>query len=180
MPPENAITVHTERGQTGNVEQRRRHLDSLFEIALVLLGVLSASEFQYFLTEEETMHFYGLKVFTVPILVLIIFWLAKELAGDVLFQKGRVLLNEFCWEFWSFTLFYYLLGIFGGFQIGIALSFLLSIVMVFFIQWAYARASPVISDDRSKAGFFKNFLWMGIRAIVFVAAYMLLVLIVLP
>jgi len=39
MPSENAITpASNEREQAERMENRRRHLDSLFEIALVLLG----------------------------------------------------------------------------------------------------------------------------------------------
>ena len=71
------------RRQIEKMETRRKHLDSLFEIAIVLLGILSAAEFQYFLIKEgENMHAYALKVFTVPFIVLIIFWLIKELFSD--------------------------------------------------------------------------------------------------
>jgi len=181
MPTEKTSPASNEIGQIENMEIRRKHLDSLFEIALVLLGVLSASEFQYYLTtEEKALHFYALRVFTVPILVLIIFWLAKELMGDLPFPKVRMLMTEFCWNFWSFTLFYYLLGIYGGLQIGITLSFLLSIAMGFSIQLAYRMASPVTSGDRSMFKYYKSPLWIGIRSAVFVGAYLLLVRIVLP
>ena len=181
MPSEKTAPASNEIGQIEKMEKRRKHLDSLFEIALVLLGVLSASEFQYFLTtEDKAMHFYALRVFTVPILVLIICWLAKELMGDLPFPNVRMLLTEFCWNFWSFTLFYYLLEIYGGLQIGIALSLLLSIVMGFSIQWAYSRTSPITWGDRSMFKYYKSPLWIGIRIIVFVGAYLLLVRIVLP
>lgn len=34
------------------METRRKRLEDLFQVGLVLLGVLSAAEFQYFLTVE--------------------------------------------------------------------------------------------------------------------------------
>ena len=169
-------------GQVEKMERRRERLDSLFEIALVLLGILSASEFQYFLTtEEEALHFYALKVFTVPFVVLIVFWLLKELISDMLRPDVKMLFTEFCWDFLSFTLFYYLLGIYGGFQIGVALSFVLSMILNFVVMWAYSRASPVKTGDRSMYNYYKSAKWMLLRGIVvFVGAYMLLVVIVLP
>ena len=164
------------------MERRRERLDSLFEIALVLLGILSTAELQYFLTiEEEKLYTYALRVYTVPFIVLIVFWLTKELISDMLRLNVRMLFTEFCWDFWSFTLFYYLLGIYGGFQIGIALSFLLSMIMIFVVLWAYRRASPVEKGDRSMYNYYKSVKWILSRTfVVFVAAYMLLVLIVLP
>jgi hypothetical protein len=172
------------------MERRREHLDSLFEVALVLLGILSAAEFQYFLTaEEETLHFYALRVCTVPFVVLIIFWLTKELFSDaftdafghMLGREIQMLFTEFCWDFWSFTLFYYLLGVFGGFQIGILSSLGLSLLLVLTMMWAYQRASPVESGDRSMHSYYKSFKWLLIRwFVIFVGAYLFLLVIVLP
>jgi len=46
MPSENAVPpVSDKTGPTQKIEKRRGRLDSLFEIALVLLGILSAAEF---------------------------------------------------------------------------------------------------------------------------------------
>jgi len=182
MPPKNAVAqVSSETEQAEKMEKRRKHLDSLFGIALVLLGILSASELQYFLmTEDKTMYFYALKVFTVPLLILIVFWLVKELMADLPFPRIRMLITEFCWNFWSFILFYYLLGIFGGMQVGIILSFLLSVAMGFSMQWAYGRASPVTSGDRSMFKYYKSPLWIGVRLVVSIGGYLLLIRIVLP
>ncbi len=184
MPSKNATTTPNETGQV-NFEKKRKDLDSLFQIALVLLGILSASEFQYFLVvEKEAMYFYALKVFTVPFIVLIIAWLAKELiravGGDFPIPHIEMLITEFCWYLWSFTLFYYLLGIYGGFLIGIVLSLVLSTAMSLSIQWTYAKASPVTSGDRSMFRYYKSLFWIGIRAVVFVGAYFILVGVTLP
>lgn len=181
MPSENVVpTVSNEMEQVEKMEKRRKHLDSLFGIALVLLGILSAAEFQYFLTvEEQQLYGYALKVYTVPFYILITFWLVKELYRDVLRQDFRMLFTEFCWTFWSFTLFYYLLGIFG-FTVGIASSFMLSILFIFSIQWAYSRASPVTWGDRSMFRYYRSHRWIVLRFTLSMGAYMLLILIVLP
>ena len=162
------------------MERRRKRLDSLFQIALVLLGILSAAEFQYFLTtEEEKFYPYALKVFTVPFVVLIVFWLIRELFGDVLRSDIKMLFREFCWDFWSFTLFYYLLAIFG-FTVGIWSSFALSILFIISISWAYSRASPVMWGDRSMFNYYRSPRWIVLRILVFMGTYLLLVLIVMP
>jgi len=182
MPSKNAVPpVSNETEQVGRMERRRKHLDSLFGIALVLLGILSAAEFQYFLIkEEENTHPYVLKVFVLPFLVLIILWLVKELFSDMWRLDVKMLWTELCWDFLSFTLFYYLLAIYGGFQIGIVLSFLLSLAMIYAVTWAYRRASPVQEGDRSMYNYYKSAKWLLLRWVVIVGAYMLLVRIVLP
>ena len=162
------------------MERRRKHLDSLFQIALVLLGVLSAAEFQYFLTtEEEKFYPYALKVFTVPFVVLIVFWLVRELFSDMSRSDIKMLFTEFCWDFWSFTLFYYLLAIFG-FTVGIWSSFALSILLILSISWAYGRASPIMWGDRSMFNYYRSFKWWVLRLTMFMGAYLLLVIIVIP
>jgi hypothetical protein len=182
MTSEEAVPPASRERAYHEMEKRRNHLDSLFEIALVLLGILSAAEFQYFLTTEKAeLHFYALRVFTVPFVVLIGFWLVKELSNDVAKLHIRMLLTEFCWDFWSFALFYYLLGIYGGFQIGIALSFVLSLLLIYAVMLAYKRASPVETGDRSMHSYYKNAKWVLLRwFVVFLGAYMLLLAIVFP
>jgi len=183
MPSENAVsTISNETGQAEGMAKKKERLDSLFEIALVLLGILSAAEFQYFLTtEEEALHFYALKVFTIPFIVLIVFWLVKELISDLLRSDFKMLLTEFCWDFWSFTLFYYLLGIYGGLRMGVIFSFVLSLLMIYVVMWAYSRASPIREGDRSMYNYYKSFRWGVLRwMVVFIGAYLLLVRIVLP
>jgi len=163
------------------MEKRRKHLDSLFEIALVLLGILSAAEFQYYLVVQEERAFYALRVFTAPFLVLIGFWLVKEVISDVLELRYTMLLTEFCWDFWSFTLFYFLLGIYGPFVIGIAISFVLSLMLVYVTVRAYRRASPVTTGDRSMNSYYRSIKWRFLRWLgIFFGSYILLVFIVWP
>ena len=68
------VPAFKETNQPNRLEKRKGRLDSLFEYALVLLGILAAAEFQYFLTTVEKGIFpYAMRVFTVPFVVLILF-----------------------------------------------------------------------------------------------------------
>jgi hypothetical protein len=188
MPSGNDVPpVSNATEQNNKMERRKERLDSLFEYALVLLGVLAAAEFQYFLAIEEKKIFpYALRVFTVPFTIMILFWLVKELFSDTLRSDGKMLLTEYCWDFWSFTLFYYLLVMsgglqYGGLQIGVIFPFLLSILLIYSINWAYGRASPVETGDRSMHNYYKSARWLLVRwLVVFVGAYLLLLVIVFP
>jgi len=189
MPSENAVPpVSKDTGQVDKMEKRKERLDSLFEIALVLLGILSAAEFQYFLTttEDTGIHLYALKVFTTPFVIMIGFWLVKEIFGDTLRSDFKMLLTEFCWDFWSFTLLYYLLVLttglqYGGLQIGVIFPLVLSLLLICTIMWAYRRASPVETGDRSMYNYYKSARWRFLRwVVIIVVAYVLLLQIVLP
>lgn len=182
MPSEATDSSVTTETEQNTKDGKIKRLNGLFEIALVLLGILSAAEFQYFLTvEEESLYFYALKVFTVPFIVLIIVWLVKELLTDELDPKHKRLFTEFCWDFWSFTLFYYLLALYSSaFGLGIVLSFVLSMLLVGTITWVYSKASPVESGDRSMYDYYKTKKWIVIRyVVVFFGAYLFLLGIVL-
>lgn len=179
MPAKNAAPPVSDDPE--KMEKRRKHLDGLFSIALVLLGILSAAEFQYFLLKEKAqLHFYALKVFTVPFVVLIILWLVKELFGDIWRLDVKMVWTEFCWEFLNFSLFYYLLAIYGGFQIGIYFSLFVTLIMTLLVVLAYRRASPVTEGDRSMYNFYKSPGWVAFRITVFIIAYLLLIAIVNP
>jgi len=85
----------------------REHFSGLFEIALVLLGVLSATETQYFIRLwGETV---ALQFSTTPFMLMIFVWLIKEMFKRRISLEFWLLLSEFCWELWSITLTYYLL-----------------------------------------------------------------------
>lgn len=91
-----------------DVESAREKLDSLFEIALVLLGILSATEFQFISTLElelsEMSYFFN--TFTLPFIILILTWFMKRL--PFVNERAQRLLGDFCWYFWTITLFVYL------------------------------------------------------------------------
>lgn len=170
-----------------DMEKRREHLDNMFGIALVLLGILSAAEFQYFLalyplqnppTVPLAYLYYLLRVNTAPFVVLIISWLVKETYSDAFKPTSKMLFTEFCWDFFCFTLFYYLLVLIGGFEIGIALSLFLTFLMILAITWAYGRASPVI-EGGSMRDYYTKHKWIALRyGVVFVGSYVLLVALV--
>jgi len=94
--------------KTEDIERAREKLDSLFEFALVLLGVLSATEFQFIssLGLELSKMSYFFNIFTLPLIILILVWFMKKMP----FAKERVqrLLGDFCWYFWAWTLLVYL------------------------------------------------------------------------
>lgn len=160
--------------------QRQAELDHLFEIGLVLLGILSAAEFEYSLSiENEEMFAYILRVCTVPFIILILFWLVKEIFSDVTSKKLRMILTDFCWSFWGETLLFYLLFLLGvGYSVYILLA--LSILLVLSVANAYDRASAK-EEGISLSDYLKgNYYSIVIRWIVFLLAYLLLVWIVWP
>jgi hypothetical protein len=86
--------------------------DRFFEIALLLATVLSASIFQYLWskysfgnTPTNTVKLSDLsfefKELTIPIIVLILLWLLKELISgrSVLSLRFKSIVKEFCWTF---------------------------------------------------------------------------------
>jgi hypothetical protein len=81
--------------------------ERLFEIALVLLGVLSATETQYFIKVWGDVT--ALQFSTTPFMVMIFVWLVKELFKHWISIENWLLLSEFGWELWSITLSYYIL-----------------------------------------------------------------------
>jgi hypothetical protein len=85
------------------------HFSDAFNIALVLLGVLSSAETQFFIGTWGAKT--ALQFVTFPFLVIIWVWLPKELFKST-FQKDKkheLLFSEFCWELWCLTLAFYLL-----------------------------------------------------------------------
>jgi len=162
------------------MEKRRKDLDRLFEIALVLLGILSSAEFQYFLTIGNKEEFvYAFRMFTSPFIILILSWLMKELGKEEMNPKINMLFTEFCWDLWSFTLFLYLVNyqLMQTFRldlIGILLVLGLAIGFFYLISCMYRKACENMVE------YFKSPKWIGIRLLVFVGAYFLIIFINLP
>jgi len=159
--------------------EKREQLDRLYEFSLVLLGILSAAELQYFLvTEKQELWFYALKVFTLPFLFLILLWLIKEIFKDFFHKQFfSMLFTEFCWSFWSVSLLYYLLGIVGGVTISVYLTFFLSLLLTFSISWAYKRA---FTAEYLLETYHKNHIWIFRTFIIYCISYFLLLSIVMP
>jgi hypothetical protein len=90
---------------------KREGLTGTFELALVLLGVLSATEFQFLMTVfgDQT----ALRFVTMPYLIMLLLWIFKEMFKEKTFSKEVTLLvTELCWELWCLTFAYYLLFLF--------------------------------------------------------------------
>ena len=167
----------------------RQRIDHLFEVGLILLGILSAAEFQYvasttplnpFITEEQTMLeiSYAFKVLTYPPVVLIVAWLLKELLPRARFPNGRMLLTEFCWGFWGFTLFFFLINfvLFARvYRVNLLwpaiFSLVLTVILIYQVMQAYARALRGIDYFRLRK-------WRVCSAISFISSYFLLLLII--
>jgi len=186
-----ALTQPNSRAAQGAVidalpEGRRERLDRLFDIALVLLGILSASELQILTAmatyEQETAAnlSYLLRIFTMPLLVLIIAWIAKEIFRNEMSANHRMIATEFCWNLWGFTLFYYLVVyVFATVvpqisQYGVYLSLGLTFLLIFFIQRAYKKVYTSMTD------YFGRSKWAIYRFVAFFVAYIVVVLLVLP
>jgi hypothetical protein len=159
--------------------QRREKLDHLYELGLVLLGILSAAEFQYYLAVEQKEFFgYSLWVFTAPFIVLIVFWLIREIFSDITEKAILKLLTDFCWSFWGVTLLYYLIVLGAGYSVYYLLA--LSILLILFVTNAYDRAFAK-EEDIGLRDYFKKYKWILVaRWPVFFGAYLLLLCIVLP
>lgn len=89
----------------------KEKLAGIFETALVLLGVLSATEFQFL-----SVVFGGqtaLKFVTMPYVIMLLLWIFKEMFKFNIFSKEvSLLITELCWELWCLTFAYYLLFLF--------------------------------------------------------------------
>ena len=148
---------------------------SLFRIALVLLGILSAAEFEYFL------QIFGptvaLRFSTTPYVLIIPLWLAKELNKKQISIKLWLLLSEFCWELLSLTLSYYLL-FFWIFQVlgtsllsllfGAAVSIAMAMLIMAAVWYAYhVQYRTVIDYYKSRKWFISRFIFL-LMAITFI------------
>ena len=188
MPSENTVSsARIDSELVEKMERRRNRLDSLFDLALVLLGILSAAEFQYYLTlsnEVET-NVHLLYVVTGPFVFMIGAWLTKELFSDRFSSEVNMISTEFCWAFWSFTLHYYLLLLtsefqFGGLQIGMFVPLVLSLLLVFSIRWAYSRTYPLEIGDVKMYKYFRSIKWTLAWWFMFALAYLLLTVVIIP
>lgn len=135
-----------------NREDARNKLDNLFEVALVLTGVLAAALFQYMTSLpmfegtpiQELIWNFGLGFTTFPFIFLILLWILKE----VLFIRGDVLLSLrltlICWSFWGNLLFIYLTNVIGLMQSSeffIVLSFFLGVSPTILVAYGYKKTT---------------------------------------
>lgn len=150
---------------TVNIEMANK-LDNVFDKALVLLGIIAAAEFAYvpslqigvtdanmLLLIQKLMDF-TFKLTTIPFIVLILVWIVKELVfKNKRYADANTFATLFCWDFWSFSLFAYLvllfsfmqksiLNIFQSFAV-VFLLYLVSITLTIIIAWAYSKGENI-------------------------------------
>lgn len=85
--------------------QPNNRFSQIFEIALVVLGVLSAAEYDFFKELYGLQH--AFKLVTTPIGLIIGIWLTKEIGRDHLSLEKWLCLTEFSWLLWLLTFSYY-------------------------------------------------------------------------
>lgn len=116
-------------------------LDKVFEIALVLLGILAAAEFQYatalpLSNDVAKLQQFTFRVTTLPFVVLIMGWIINELYIKVKRkQQLEYFLKFFCWNLWSFTLFVFLILLIPFCFIGIKMDVLQDAMVYLFLAW---------------------------------------------
>jgi hypothetical protein len=160
----------------------RERFSGIFDVALVLLFVLGATETTYFakVWNDQT----ALKFTVTPFILIVLIWLMKELfKGDLEKEKKLelwLLTTEWCWEVWSLSLAYYLF-FFALFQLPtfptIALTYALGIGFIIFlaILVAYCR------QYREKvSNYYKNPKWLIYRTISAICFAVVVYLIFLP
>jgi len=134
-------------------------IDRLFELALVLLSILAATEFQFVtaVPERKAEIPYAFRVLTYPIVILIASWLLKETMFQ--WQPGHVnfkmAFREFCWDLWASTLFIYLalylLFAFGYVNLTALILFAgLTGVLASIVSITYQKAEPEMVYFRNR------------------------------
>jgi hypothetical protein len=154
----------------------------IFDIALVLLGVLGATETPYFakVWNDQT----ALRFAITPFLLIIITWLWKELFKSYFERKKKpelwLLFTEWAWELWCFTLAYYLLFFalsqapkFTGFDTFYAIA--LGLIIYFGVELAYGLEYK--DEVRS---FYRNTKWLLLRILTGLGFVVVIYLIFIP
>lgn len=164
------------------VSEKRQNpdrVDSLFRIALVLLGILASAVFQ-FNTDTSTAS-YMVRVTTMPFVILIVTWIVKELLKDWTGFNKTMALTEFCWDFWAVTFFYYTLTFinfqssnpFITNQISAGLLLIPYIGLIALVHFTYRR-------NYADKEYFKKPSWWLVSILMFVLTYLILVFVVFP
>jgi hypothetical protein len=151
-------------------------LDSLFDKALVLLGILAAAELAYapslqmLMTDQSNIQLlhklveFTFRFTTVPFIILILFWMIKELFfKQKANKKGELFVTLFCWDFWSYSLYGFLLillrlntGVIRENLYAHGVAFTFAIILIALVGWAYGKTGPnPQSPIYSKAKWYK-------------------------
>ncbi len=162
--------------------QNPDRIDSLFRIALVLLGIISSAVFQFNQQFGTTTTFsYSIRVTTLPFMILIIIWIMKELLKEWLSFNKIMALTEFCWDFWDITFFYYAIS-FINFQnpnqpVNTLQAGLLLLPFIGLILIVYFTYRKIYGADKE---YFKKPTWILFSILLFILTYVILVLLVFP
>lgn len=141
-------------------DKEKDRLDKMFELGLLLITVLAASELGYSSIKyandlgQVTFVFRGL---TIPIIVLIMLWIVSELTPSLPIKKPlRRVAKEFCWAlFANFFVFEIIVFVALGFtsnptltgywgQAVTLLAFLITIPVI----WRYREAERIDVNER--------------------------------
>lgn len=153
------------------MEPQHRNPDSLFEVALVLLGILSAGELSYYLSlpENGVPSITVLKLFTYLFLPLVGLWLLNEAVIKNSDQRFiGIIVTDFCWGLWSNSLFVYLLIVNGTTIVIASLQFVLALLFFSAIMWGYfIYAWPV----DGKYFRYRRITWVSEKIIMYCLSY---------
>ncbi len=167
----------------------RERLDRLFEVALVLIGVLAAAELQFITAKpfptglqaiQDIIWLLNLGLATFPFLVLIPSWMIRELLKIRGSFRWSISLTFFCWDFWGVLLFIYLVNLIGQFEflplipiLTFAGSAILFTVVV--ISWLYKETA----SDQENVLYFKKIRWQAEVALWVAISLIIMALIIL-
>jgi hypothetical protein len=157
------------------VARKQDRLDSLFEIALVLLGILSAAEFQYEQVLYPSASSFFFKIATLPFIILILLWIAKELLKEWDRFGLYMGLTQLCWTLWSMTFWLYMVILFNlttaNFAplpfLSLTVILLLSFVMVISISITYRK---VYKNE----AYFQGGKWLIVLGVSILVSYFLI------
>lgn len=140
------------------------HLDNLFDLALVLLGVLSATETPFLIQIfGETV---ALKFVTTPFVIMILVWLIKELYKTHLPLEHLMLYSEFCWEIWSLSLGYYLLFFYLYLVPALPWLAIICSIGTGIIMYALTAGAYFLEYRKSATKYYKNPKWLLLRFVI--------------
>ena len=155
-----------------------RNPDSLFDIAVVVLAILSAGGLAYYLGNPgKTPPINILRVFTYPFIVLFGLWLVNEFLIKNLNYRLSIVLRDFCWALWSNLLFFNLLSVMGS-TIFLAISvFILSALLFSSIMLGYSHYARV-NDKENYIHYFRSYSWLSEKIIIYCLGYFMVYFIV--
>jgi len=159
--------------------QQPKNPDNLFDIAVVVLAILSAGGLAYYLGNPGTTPPINiLRVFTYPFIVLFSLWLINEFIIKNLNYKLSIVLRDFCWALWSNLLFFYLLCVMGATIILAISTLILSALLFYSIMLGYSYYARV-NDKENYIYYFRSRFWLSEKIIIYCVGYFMVLFIVI-